>query len=148
MKNSEEELAAALRAADVVISYAPLSDEPDAETFLSRHGFLGEVIRTPTDKDSSAQEFAELLARNHGNKNVCVLVPGRKFDREGTRHGRGGGWYDRFLSAIPKNWTKIGLALPHHVSSEKLERKEWDHPMDYILVCDSDFKVVVPEKKL
>lgn len=145
--NTDDQLSAALRAADVVVSYAPLPDEPDAEAFLFQHDFAGEIVRTPQDKNSSPHEFAENLVREHGEKKVCILVPGSKFDEHGTRHGRGGGWYDRFLSALPTGWLKVGVALPHHVSLEKLERKEWDQPMDYVLVCDKDFKVVVPENR-
>jgi 5,10-methenyltetrahydrofolate synthetase len=134
--NQEEKLASALRTADVVVSYAPLPDEPDAKAVLAKHGFLGKVVHAPQDHKVSPHDFAVALHTIHEDKNVCILVPGRKFDMHGTRHGRGGGWYDRFLSAVPRQWLKIGLALPHHVSEEKLERKSWDQPMDYVLVCE------------
>ena len=38
-----------------------------------------------------------------------VVVPLLAFDRDWNRLGFGGGWYDRFLAALP-NATKVGLA--------------------------------------
>jgi len=59
-----------------------------------------------------------------------IIVPGRHFDREMTRYGRGGGYYDRFLEnsyAI-----KIGVCFNHQLCAT-LVRREWDIPMDMII---------------
>ena len=40
-----------------------------------------------------------------------VLVPGVAFDRRGRRLGRGGGYFDRFLSEIPPEIPSVGLAF-------------------------------------
>ena len=40
-----------------------------------------------------------------------VVVPGLTFDTQGHRLGRGGGFYDRFLSRLRRSATTIGLAF-------------------------------------
>jgi len=39
----------------------------------------------------------------------CVFVPGLAFDECGLRLGRGGGFYDRFLSQVPAKLPRFGL---------------------------------------
>jgi 5-formyltetrahydrofolate cyclo-ligase len=40
-----------------------------------------------------------------------VLVPGVAFDRQGHRLGHGLGYFDRFLSRVPKTTPTVGLAF-------------------------------------
>jgi len=39
----------------------------------------------------------------------CVFVPGLAFDHDGFRLGRGGGYYDYFLSQAPANLPRFGI---------------------------------------
>ena len=49
-------------------------------------------------------------------QNVFVwIVPGLAFTRDGRRLGYGGGWYDRFLSAAPKDAVKLGVAYSFQI---------------------------------
>lgn len=41
----------------------------------------------------------------------CILVPGVTFDRQGGRVGFGKGYYDRFLSKVPRTTYLCGLAF-------------------------------------
>ena len=44
-----------------------------------------------------------------------VIVPGVAFDRRGNRLGRGKGYYDTFLSRLPKDTPSIGLAFDFQI---------------------------------
>ncbi|HQP91111.1 MAG TPA: 5-formyltetrahydrofolate cyclo-ligase [Candidatus Omnitrophota bacterium] len=44
-----------------------------------------------------------------------VIVPGLAFDVAGNRLGRGMGYYDRFLSRLPKDTPVIGLAFDFQI---------------------------------
>jgi 5-formyltetrahydrofolate cyclo-ligase len=44
-----------------------------------------------------------------------VIVPGVAFDKKGNRLGRGKGYYDRFLTRLPKKTSTIGLAFDFQI---------------------------------
>jgi 5-formyltetrahydrofolate cyclo-ligase len=81
-------------------------------------------------------EEAEKAAAFAGGRAACVLMPGRAFDTYGTRLGQGGGWYDRFLSAAPKEWLRVGFCSEERFSEARLPRQAWDEPVDYVCVVD------------
>ena len=81
----------------------------------------------PTKEVARATEIAQ-------KRMVAILVPGRRFDTTGTRHGKGAGWYDRFLEQVPPSWTRIGFCFDDQFSKEPLARQPWDEPMDYVVV--------------
>ena len=57
-----------------------------------------------------------------------ILVPGVAFDRKGERLGRGGGYFDRFLSLVPPKIPRLGLAFRFQVV-KKIPREEHDQPV-------------------
>ncbi len=76
---------------------ASLLHDPDSELKVGPYGVLHpreEYIR-PIQPDSID----------------LVIVPGLAFDDVGNRLGRGMGYYDRFLSQLPKDTPTIGLAF-------------------------------------
>jgi hypothetical protein len=121
----------------VIIGYEPLLDEIDYLNFpLLVNNRQKEIILLPVDKKSDPSVWAEKCKKQTEGKKVCLFIPGRQFDSLGTRHGRGGGWYDRFLSAIPCDWVRIGITDVKHFSAENLIRRAWDEPMDWVIVYD------------
>lgn len=72
------------------------------------------------------------------DESACILMPGRRFDASGTRHGQGGGWYDRFLARVPAEWLRIGFCFDDQFSSTPLPRESWDQVMDYVAVVARD----------
>ncbi|TSD06273.1 MAG: 5-formyltetrahydrofolate cyclo-ligase [Parcubacteria group bacterium Greene0714_7] len=136
--NPEEELLEKLRGANALIGYSPMGDEPDVHGFLIENQIFKPGRSIIADKNISPHDFALSLLRAHANEKVCVLVPGREFDTFGTRHGRGGGWYDRFLKELPQDWIRIGVLSPAQLSEEKLNREPWDEPVDYLLIIEKD----------
>lgn len=62
------------------------------------------------------------------------LVPGTKFNWDGSRKGHGKGYYDRYLAKYPGAY-KAGLATPKQITDEPLEQKATDIKMNSIIAC-------------
>lgn len=126
------------------IAYEPRRDEPDWR-------LLGlperPVSLVPSDPGSDPLSYADVVTQKHTAGAVCVLVPGTAFDAAGTRHGRGSGWYDRFLARVPKTWIRIGVCDQEIFSKEALQRMPWDEPMDWVLVRMPDGSLVAYETR-
>ncbi len=71
-----------------------------------------------------------------------VVVPGLAFDRRGYRLGRGGGYYDRFLSR-PVSSKVVGLAFSWQVVHE-LPIDPWDVPVGAVVTESGVIRVSVP----
>jgi len=115
--------------------YAPLSGETDPAdlAFVRRLGARPWRV-VPPQRHADPFALADIFVREMPpGARVYVLVPGRRFDRFGTRHGRGGGWYDRFLSAVPRTWLRVGVLRPDQLRDEPLSRQDWDEPMDWLV---------------
>jgi len=65
-----------------------------------------------------------------------IVVPALAYDRHGHRLGRGGGFYDRFLSAPEVKAVSCGLAF-HEQVVDQVPCDENDYPVD-ILVTDRE----------
>lgn len=62
----------------------------------------------------------------------AVVVPGLAFDRSNNRLGRGAGYYDRFLSSLPRHTTTIGLAFDFQMT-DSLPVEEHDVPLSVVI---------------
>ena len=62
---------------------------------------------------------------------AAVLVPGRVFDRDGYRLGRGGGHYDRLLPRLAPGVPVVGVTVSARVV-DRLPREPHDVPMTHL----------------
>ncbi len=129
--NAREVLDDKVRNAGAVIGFTPLQSEPPLDEYLSIIGVIP-ADRVPQKHDTDPVAVATSFANRFGEQ-ALVFVPGSAFDQFGTRHGRGGGWYDRFLHSVPA-WYRIGVARSQDISNTALVRESWDEPIDAILV--------------
>ena len=63
-----------------------------------------------------------------------VLVPGLAFDRRGHRVGHGHGYFDRFLSRVPKTTPTVGLAFACQLL-DRLPVASYDHAVQTVLTA-------------
>lgn len=61
----------------------------------------------------------------------AVLVPGRVFDRDGYRLGRGGGHYDRLLPRLAPGTPIVGVTVEARIVA-RLPREPHDRPMTHL----------------
>jgi 5-formyltetrahydrofolate cyclo-ligase len=61
-----------------------------------------------------------------------LLIPGLAFTRSGGRLGRGGGFYDRFLTGVHPRAVKVGICF-HVQLVEDLPTEAHDHEVDWVV---------------
>ena len=61
-----------------------------------------------------------------------IIVPGVAFTLQGHRLGRGGGYYDRFLSQLKKDTISVALAFEMQILAQ-IPHDQNDFPVDYII---------------
>ncbi len=117
------------------ITYQPLRTEVSVLDYstLPQTAHIYEMPRRAL-KDPF-EEAGKAVAAS-GGVATAVLIPGRQFDAAGTRHGQGGGWYDRFLAHVPREWLRIGFCFDDQFSPIPLSRESWDQAMDYVFVVN------------
>ncbi len=142
--------------ANVVMFYVSLKDEVDTFLMIDEALKAGKRIAVPVIikenkrliageihnrlEDLESQHFGIYQPRQDRVKEVpleirdLVVVPGVAFDRKNIRLGRGHGYYDRFLSGLPKRTKTIGLAFDFQVL-EDLPQDPHDVPVSKIITA-------------
>ena len=116
------------------IVYRPMRDEIKYDRAPLPSNIFNTILELPHSKNSNPGEWAEKCRLNFRNNNPCIIIPGSEFDIFGARHGHGLGWYDRFLSQIPKRWLRIGIIDSSRLSFMPITQQSWDEPVDWIAV--------------
>ncbi len=136
IENKLKELQEIVSLCNCSILYEALDDEINCFDNFPLKIFDKKII-LPNDKNSDPFEYAGKCIRLFIGEKPYLLIPGQRFDLAGTRHGRGGGWYDRFLAKLPRDWLRIGIANASQLYSS-LERKSHDQPVNWLLVQNGE----------
>jgi len=122
----------AIQKARSILFYASTSYEVDTKAMISKALLSGKQVALPVVELNRRNLIPTLIlsmeelhkstygimephrnpAKELGLKDLdAVVVPGLAFDQRNYRLGHGAGYYDRFLSALPKSIVTIGLAF-------------------------------------
>jgi len=121
-----------IKGAQSILFYASMPSEVDTFLMIEQACFLGKRVALPIVEKNKGNLIPTLISSMEGvhkgaygmveppldpNKALAlkdidaVVVPGLAFDRQNNRLGRGAGYYDRFLSTLPKHVSTVGLAF-------------------------------------
>jgi len=134
---------------DAVAGYWRIRDELDCQPILTRLLDGGQVVILPVvdgpdqpldfrvwEADAALYEagFGTLAPADLAPRRVpdLILMPLLGFDRDGTRLGYGGGYYDRTLASLAKRPMLVGLAFATQEFDE-IPRDGHDIPLDAVI---------------
>ncbi len=135
--DGSEELSALIASYRAFVTYVPLQTEVAIFDLISlpKDALIYEIApRASLDPKTEASRALERI----GTDPAFMFIPGRRFDVTGTRHGQGGGWYDRFLTFVPREWLRVGVCFEEQLSQEPLRREAWDQAMDVVCVVQKE----------
>lgn len=135
-----------------IMAFLAMRDEPDLDPLITRWLSESRTVLAPivqwSEGTMAPAELRSPLPAVHPNPKAkprepngavisqnppaVVLVPGVAFTAEGSRLGRGGGFYDRFLRTLPQSTLRIGVGFSTQVT-QVLPMEKHDEPMSYLL---------------
>jgi len=140
--------------AGVVMAFLSLPDEVQTESLIAALCEQGKVVAVPHTDVERGQLVPVLLRPGSALRQAVlgvpepevqepvpvselevILVPGRAFDRDGHRVGRGKGFYDRFLAREECQAERVALAYGCQVL-EAVPHGSQDLPVDALVTED------------
>jgi 5-formyltetrahydrofolate cyclo-ligase len=115
----------------------------DRETMtVARVHALSELVRGAFGIREPGSESAS--ARPYELTRALVVVPGLAFGPQGQRLGRGGGHYDRFLAALPREAITVGLAYSFQLL-DRIPQESFDRRLQIIITESALLRVAEPQ---
>ena len=112
--------------AERVLLFSPIRTEPDIAPVGSAATDAGKRISImPTTLRTESQLELPFIPD-------LVLVPGLAFSRAGHRLGRGGGFYDRFLTGRARDAYKLGICFASQLL-ESIPTEQHDAVLDAVI---------------
>lgn len=142
----------AFQNARTVMMFCPLPVEPDLLPLMTAPESAGKRFIFPLTHPDFSMTLHEVSSPEHLVKHrtfvrepdpaLCprvaadaldaVLVPGLAFTPDGHRLGRGAGYYDRFLAALPPRAALAGVAFACQLTPS-LPVEPHDHPLPRVI---------------
>ena len=118
-----------------LLVYVPLADEipllePLQHTFIEKRWFV------PLREEIAFCTLHGGTQWAPGEQKSAIIVPARAATRAGHRLGRGGGWYDRFLSRHGTHLYSV-CVVPDFALYDTLPTEDHDVAVDTVVVATS-----------
>lgn len=152
------------RDAPAVVLYSPIHNEVATDVVAADAIASGKELFFPRLRHDRAtiavvrvHDLSELVAgafgipepategaTAHGLAGAMVVVPGLAFGPQGQRLGRGGGHYDRFLAALPREAITVGLAYFFQLL-DRIPQESFDRRLQYIVTESALIRAAEPQ---
>ncbi len=123
---------------ELLLSFIPMKDEPDVTPINNLALDKNLPIAVPAKEPgtyiflNTAEKGKTIIVQSIKVKTL-MLVPGVAFTQDGKRLGRGGGWYDRALTNLPKCIETVGICAKERLLSD-LPTEEHDRKVSKVLI--------------
>ncbi len=144
----------AIQKAQTILFYASSSFEVDTLLMIEKAFFYGKRVALPIVEQNQRNLIPTVISSmedvHKGTYGIneplsnpdkalavkdldAVVVPGLAFDKQYNRLGRGAGYYDRFLSTLPKSVITVGLAFDFQLT-ESLPTEAHDMRLNQVII--------------